>query len=358
MKKELIFFTKYTQKGPSSRYRSYHYKPYLEEDFNLQFYSLFNDDYIDNLYGNNGQNYFQLFKAYFFRILQVLKYLGTDKIIFIEYELLPYFPPILEYLLQKTKVKFILDYDDAIFHNYDLHTNFIIRSLYKSKIPYIAKKAKYIITGSPYLTNFFLKHNNNVEEIPTSIIYQKYTENYLKNEPTDNVAIGWIGSKSTSINIVFIKSALDAISVKYPNIEFKLMGFDPLYENEIQSKNVEFFRWSEIEELPFLESIDIGIMPLVDSPSNRGKCGFKLIQYMAMGKPTISSPFEAHFNINRGGNNMFANTIDEWLESFNNYMNNIEYYKHIGTKNKEIVKKYYSVESNINLYIQLFNKIQ
>ena len=80
----VIYFTKYTQKGPSSRYRSYQYKPYLEKDFNLQFYPLFNDEYIDNLYGNKGQNYFQLFKAYFFRILQVLNCLGTDKIVFIE----------------------------------------------------------------------------------------------------------------------------------------------------------------------------------------------------------------------------------------------------------------------------------
>jgi hypothetical protein len=222
---------------------------------------LFNDDYIDNLYGNKGQNYFQLFKAYFFRILQVLKYLGTDKIIFIEYELLPYFPPILEYLLKKTKVKFILDYDDAIFHNYDLHSNFIIRSLYKNKIPNIAKKAKYIITGSPYLTNFFLKYNDNVLEIPTSIIYKKYTENLIKKKPTDAIVIGWIGSKSTSKNIFMINSIIETISKKYSNIEFRLMGFDPLLINKIVSKNVRFFNWSAKDELPFIDSINIGIMP-------------------------------------------------------------------------------------------------
>ena len=118
---KIVYFTKYTEKGPSSRYRSYQYKSYLEKEFNLQFYPLFNDDYIDNLYGNKGLNYFQLFKAYIVRIYKVLMYLGTNKIVFIEYELLPYFPPILEYLLYKTKVKYILDYDDAIFHNYDLH---------------------------------------------------------------------------------------------------------------------------------------------------------------------------------------------------------------------------------------------
>ena len=110
----IIYFTKYTKKGPSSRYRSYQYKEYLEKEFDVIYYPLFDDDYINNLYGNKSRNYYNLMVSYIVRLFQVLKYLWSDKIIFIEYELLPYFPPILEYLLYKTKVKIVLDYDDAI----------------------------------------------------------------------------------------------------------------------------------------------------------------------------------------------------------------------------------------------------
>ena len=354
----IIYFTKYTEKGPSSRYRSYQYKSYLEKDFNLQFYSLFNDDYIDNLYGNKGQNYFQLFKAYFVRILQVLKCLGTDKIVFIEYELLPYFPPIFEYLLYKSKVKVILDYDDAIFHSYDLHSNFIIRSLFKNKLPNIAKKAKCIITGSPYLTSFFLKYNENVVEIPTSIIFKKYVENYKNTEPNDTVRIGWIGSKSTSLNLIFLGKLFDTVLKTYPKVTFNFMGCDPKLFNRINSKNVQFFEWSESDELPFLSTIDIGIMPLQDTLTNRGKCGFKLIQYMAMGKPTISTPLEANVKINRNSNNFFANNDKEWFLCISEFMKELNFFKkNVGNKNRKIVENYYSVEVNYLKYIKLFGQI-
>jgi hypothetical protein len=353
----IVYFTKYTEKGPSSRYRSFQYKSYLESHFNLEYYALFNDDYIENLYTHKKTNYVQIFVAYYKRILRVLKLLGTDKIVFIEYELFPFFPPIFEYLLYKTKVRFVLDYDDAIFHNYDLHPNFIVRALFKNKIPTIARKARFIITGSPYLTNFFFNFSTHVTEIPTSILYQKYAE-YNGNEgKNQSIAVGWIGSRSTSKNFVFIEGIVDAITSKYPNIEFKLMGFDIHLRNGLQSKNIKFFGWSETDELPFLDSIDIGIMPLIESSGNKGKCGFKLIQYMAMGKPTISSPFEAHFKINRDGHNMFANSMNEWFDSIEYFINNMDYFRHVGTYNKEIIKKYYSVESNKSQYLDLFNKI-
>jgi len=353
----IVYFTKYTSKGPSSRYRSYQYKSFLEKDFSLQFFPLFNDEYIYNLYGNKGLNYLQLFKAYIVRIYQVLMCLGTNKIVFIEYELLPYFSPILEYLLHKTKVKFILDYDDAIFHNYDTHTNKIIRAVYKNKIPTIVKYAKLVITGSPYLTNYFSKYTNTVVEIPTSINFNYYKSNFELKIYNDNVTVGWIGSKSTSINIINIKSVINKIYNINPNIIFKIMGFDNNLKSQLNLPNVKFYDWSINNELDFLNNIDLGIMPLDDTPSNQGKCGFKLIQYMAMGKPTLSSPLLANVKINRDNSNLFASNEDEWVNCIIDFRLNLSYYQGVGLKNQEIVKKYYSVEENSFKYINIINQL-
>jgi hypothetical protein len=357
-KKQIIYFTKYTEKGPSSRYRSYQYKSYLEKDFNLRFYPLFNDDYIDNLYRNESRNYLQLVKAYIDRILRVLSYLGSNKIVFIEYELLPYFPPILEFLLFKTKVKVILDYDDAIFHNYDQHQSSIVRNFLKNKIKVIAKYAHLIITGSPYLSSYFLQYNKEVVEIPTSILFEKYESSFKNNTINDFVIIGWIGSKSTSINVINISYVIKKMQMNNPKVLFKLMGFDKSIESQLNSSNVEFYDWSENQELAFLNAIDLGIMPLANISFNQGKCGFKLIQYMAMGKPTISSPLEANVKINRNNDNMFATSNQEWYECINNFISNTNFYKEVGMKNREIIKQYYSVEVNKCLYIEIFKKIQ
>lgn len=353
----IIYFTKYTKKGPSSRYRSYQYKEYLEKEFDVIYYPLFDDDYINNLYGNKSRNYYNLMVSYIVRLFQVLKYLWSDKIIFIEYELLPYFPPILEYLLYKTKVKIVLDYDDAIFHNYDLSSNFIVRILLKNKIPSIVKYANSVITGSPYLSNFLYKYNSNIIEIPTSINFESYKEKFNNKSSSDLISIGWIGSKSTSINVINIKDVIKKINEMNPLVIFKFMGFDSALKSQLNLLNVEFYNWSEKEEMFFLNNIDLGIMPLDDTPFNRGKCGFKLIQYMAKGKPTISTPLETNVKINRGNDNLFASSEEEWITGIMRFIANLNYYQEVGVKNKTIVEKYYSVEENSLKYIQLFKKI-
>lgn len=353
----IIFFTKYTEKGPSSRYRSYQYKSYLEKEFNVYYYPLFDDDYIQNLYTNKKINYYQIVIAYLSRIYHVLKYLGTDKLVVIEYELLPYFPPILEYLLSRTKVKFVLDYDDAIFHNYDLHYNSIVRYLFKNKIPKITKYAKLVITGSPYLTEYLLKFNKKIIEIPTSIHYANYRSISQIKTSNESISIGWIGSKSTSVNVINIIEVIKKIYKLNPKITFKLMGFDSNLNAQLNLPNVEFYNWSAQEELIFLNEIDLGIMPLEDTPFNRGKCGFKLIQYMAIGKPTLSTPLEANVKINRNNSNLFASNEEEWVECINKYISNQSFYREVGLKNQKIVEEYYSVEANSISYINIFNQL-
>lgn len=353
----IVYFTKYTDKGPSSRYRSFQYKDILEKEFNIKYYFLFNDDYIQNLYTNKKTNYCQIFIAYFRRIIQVLKYLGTNKIVFIEYELLPYFPSILEYLLFKTKVKIILDYDDAIFHNYDLHPNSLIKYLFGNKIYRVVKYANTIITGSPYLSSQLNRFTNNIVEIPTSINFANYKANFQLNSNKDEITIGWIGSKSTSINIINIKEVIKMTYKLNPNITFKLMGFDDNLKSKLNLPNVEFYNWSAHEELIFLKKMDLGIMPLENTSFNRGKCGFKLIQYMAMGKPTLSTPLEANVKINRNNSNLFATSKEEWVECINKFISNLSFYKEVGLKNQKIVEKYYSVEANSISYIKIFNQL-
>ncbi|BDB56768.1 glycosyltransferase family 4 protein [Flavobacterium ammonificans] len=353
----IVYFTKYTEKGPSSRYRSFQYKDILEKEFHIQYYPLFDDDYINNLYANKKINYYQILTSYCSRIFKVLKYLRTDKIVFIEYELLPYFPPILEYLLYKTNVKIILDYDDAIFHNYDLHSKKMVRYLYGNKIPSIVKYANTVITGSPYLSSYLNRFTTKIVEIPTSVNYANYKSKCQFKTSNNSISIGWIGSKSTSINIINIKEVIKKIYGINPKITFKFMGFDSNLKSQLDLPNVEFYNWSVKEELIFLNDIDLGIMPLEDTPFNRGKCGFKLIQYMAMGKPTLSTPLEANVKINRNNSNLFATNKDEWVECINKFISNESFYREVGFRNQKIVEEYYSVEANSISYINIFNQL-
>lgn len=355
--KKIIYFTKYTEKGPSSRYRSFQYFDQIRKHYEIIVYPLFNDKYIVDLYSNRSPSKLEIMTAYLKRIKQVFGVLGTKHVVLIEYELLPYFPPILEYFLHKTNVNFILDFDDAIFHNYDKHQKKVIRFLFKNKILRISQYSKLIITGSPYLTKYFQKLKSNVIEIPTSIIFKKYNNVNRTKTNKDKIIIGWLGSPSTSINILGIKNAINEIIKKYPKVYFKFMGFNRKLKDYIGSDNISFVQWSPKEELIFLKLIDFGIMPLENNDFNQGKCGFKLIQYMASGKATISSPFEANIKINRSNNNLFAENEAQWIEKIEYFLTYPDKMKIVGEKNTKIVEKYYCVEANVTKYLEIFRNI-
>ena len=76
---------------------------------------------------------------------------------------------------------------------------------------------------------------------------------------------------------------------------------------------VRFKTWRLEEEVPDIQSFDIGLMPLTDDEETRGKCGFKLIQYMSCGVPAVSSPVGANLSIiEHGASGFFASTLAQW----------------------------------------------
>lgn len=352
-KKRIIFFTKYSDKSPSSRYRSYQYKKYFTESFDIEYLPFF-DEYISKM---NLISFFNLLFYFFRRIFYIIKNLNSNNLFFIEYELIPYFPPLFEYLIYHLKIPYILDYDDAIFHNYDQNKSKIIRFILMNKIRDISKMSNFIISGSPYLTRYFNSININVIEIPTSISIEKYKEYSTPININSKTLIGWIGSKTTSINILLIKDVFETFEKINSNLLFILIGFDKKLKSQLNFTNIKFIDWTESEELYWLNKIDLGIMPLIDNPFNQGKCGFKLIQYMGMSKPTLSTPLESNLKINRNNFNMFAISSEDYIYCINNFILNKEFFKKVGLDNFNIAKTYYSIENNANLYLKIFKSI-
>lgn len=341
----ITFFTKYTSKGPSSRYRSFYYFEKLKEENQLKVYPLF-DDQLSEAGGVNVS--LRVLICFIKRLYFVLRSCINSDIVVIEYELFPYTPLIVERLFVFCGVKFILDYDDAIFHNYDQHKNNFVRFLIKNKIRKLAEISSGIVTGSSYLTNYFNNYNNNVIEIPTSIKLSDYTQSLDDGfcNVNEKVYIGWIGSKTTSRNLFFLSEVFKKISIEFPKVSFIFCGYDDNEREKFQGIPIEFMNWSSENELKFLNRISLGIMPLEDNYFNKGKCGFKLIQYMAFAKPTLSTPFQTNLDIDNRCGNLFASTEDEWYEQIKFFLNNITIYNEVGISNLRRIEKFYSIEAN------------
>jgi glycosyltransferase involved in cell wall biosynthesis len=358
IKPRIVFFTKYSKKGPSSRYRTFNYLPFFEPYYELEVMPLFDDHYINTLYSDSKvKNPIYHFKRFFKRVVQVLGISKKNTLVVIEYELFPYFPPIFEIILKWRGIKFILDFDDAIFHNYDSSSNKIISFFFRNKIARIARIADHIITGSPYLTEYFLNYSNAVTEIPTSIEFKKYNNHTKLNIPNNYFRIGWLGSNSTSLNLISLIPAFQYIFTKYPFVIFSFCGIGDITVSKFDKFNFEVDAWSQEKELEFLRKIQVGIMPLEINKFNQGKCGFKLIQYMAMERPTISTPLAANVKIDHQNGNLFARDGSEWIAAFDKVINEYERLEAVGLKNKKTVQLDYSIESNYKKYLRIYQNI-
>jgi glycosyltransferase involved in cell wall biosynthesis len=137
------------------------------------------------------------------------------------------------------------------------------------------------------------------------------TKETVTNQP---LRIGWIGSPVTAPYLEQVVDALTNFSQEM-NTHITLIGAGEVspFENIPTSSHP----WSEELERSIGDMFDIGIMPLIDGPFERGKCGYKLVQYMAASLPVIASPVGINNQIVRPGENGYlAASTAEWLDAF------------------------------------------
>jgi len=345
-------FTKYPHIGPSSRYRFYIYNNLLSDDgYIVHSYPLFDENYINSIYSNKRVSFLKILFRYFYRVFLIFKITKKD-IVIIEGELFPYFPSLFEIYLSRRRIKYIVDYDDAIFHRYDMHSNFLVRYCLRNKIKTVIKHSYFCLCGNSYLAGYAskVKNINNIIVLPTVVDQAKYKGTKLIN---DVPVIGWIGNPSTASYIQDLERVFIDLLKEF-NFKLHLIG---LTDNPFTSVKAKILPWAEDTEIRDLIEVDIGIMPLRDSPWERGKCGFKLIQYMSLGKPVIASKVGTNCEIiDHGKNGFLCKNKNEWKSSFEKLLASENLRKEFGAHARDKMKQSYNHKKNYIIIKRLLEK--
>ena len=253
---------------------------------------------------------------------------------------------------------YIVDYDDAIFHNYDQHRFSIIGKLFGNKIKKVMRGAAAVVAGNRYIADYAREAGANlVETIPTVLDLGKYQQAHRKRN--SRFTIGWIGSPSTSRHLRVAESALKEVCPKDPSdrngaVQVVAIGAQP---TDLCDLPASVIPWSEETEAEDLRSFDVGIMPLPDTEWERGKCGFKLIQYMACGLPVIASPVGVNKEIiDHGVNGFLAGGTEEWIEYLQKLRENPDLCLKMGAAGRKKVENEYSLQAAAPRLVKLLQE--
>ncbi|MBI5181895.1 MAG: glycosyltransferase family 4 protein [Nitrospirae bacterium] len=269
----------------------------------------------------------------------------------------------------------ILEFDDAIYLTHP------------RKMPRLIRMSKVVIVGNDFLKEYAVKYNQNVKVVPTVIDMRRYSTNpphpvplpkgereslvsfishgekeslipFIPQEGEEikatsvvpppltgggkgegeKIIICWIG---LAYNIDYLKQLADVFRKLSDKITLKIISNKGI---EIEGVNVIFKKWSNETEVEEIKSSHIGIMPLKDDEWSRGKCGLKLLQYMAAGIPSVVSPVGVNKEIiSDGVNGFLALTEDEWYEKLLRLCEDSELRRKIGLEGRKTIEEKYSI---------------
>jgi glycosyltransferase involved in cell wall biosynthesis len=300
---------------------------------------LFDDRMLFRKYqwGNYG---FQNLLFAYFRRLRILWKGDQYDLVWIEKEALPWMPARFEAWLLRN-IPYVLDFDDAIFHNYDSHSIPLVRHIYKQRIDYLMQRAKLVIAGNKYLANRAKCAGALwVEIVPTVVDLDRY--HCKKTDMVNSMPkIVWIGSPSTAIYLSDLAGPLAELAKQFP-FELRVIGGGRILMSGVKVESID---WSLDSEGESISECVIGIMPLRDSPWEQGKCAYKLIQYMACGLPTVASPIGANNDVsisNQTG--LFAGSKDEWVKALLVLLSDEMLRQKLGQAGRMMVEKLYSLQ--------------
>jgi glycosyltransferase involved in cell wall biosynthesis len=276
--------------------------------------------------------------------------------IFIHRECTPLGPPVFEWLLAKVlRKKIIYDFDDAIWLPNTSDENKIVSIVkWHGKVSAICRWSYRVSCGNDYLANFARRFNKNVVVNPTTIDTEHLHNpaHYAPHTTNGPTVIGWTGTHSTLKYLDPLVPALQRVEKKYPDrVEFLVIANKA---PQLALQHLTFLPWKKETEIQDLLRMDIGIMPLTDDIWAKGKCGFKALQYMALGIPTVTSPVGINSTMVDPSVGFLAGTPEEWEMYLEKLIDAPLLRKQMGIQGRKKVIDQYSVGSNTSTFLSLF----
>lgn len=251
--------------------------------------------------------------------------------------------------LFKRNHRVVFDFDDAIF----LGRN-------EPNVRWTCEAAAWVTPGNEYLAEYARRFNPRVTIVPTVIDCDEYAARIWEDEPHGRnqlVRVGWSGSDQSIRSSLF--PYLELLADIQRRIPFELVVItNTPPQLPTAGMRWTFHPWTPEGERSLSAQMDIGVMPLVDDDFQRGKCGLKLLQYMASGLPTVASPVgvNAHITV-EGETGFLAATPAQWAEALAALVTDAHLRRSMGSAGRRRCEEHYSLRVWLPQVLRIFNQV-
>ncbi|MCI5149704.1 MAG: glycosyltransferase [Candidatus Electrothrix sp. MAN1_4] len=344
---KILGLSLYGPLAASTRYRLEQYISGLAEyGIDLQVHHLLGDEYLRCRFQGKRFPLLTLLQASYNRLSLLLHDQHFDAAILYA-ELFPFLPGWLErYMI---RIPYIYDFDDAFYLKYRCGKFGLLRPVLGKKVDQVIAGAAAVTAGNKELLGYAKAINKQSFFCPTVVDLERY-------QPAKQISsgrpftVGWIGSPSTSLYLKTIVRPLSTLG-REGTVQFIVVGGSAPAIPYVEVIEKE---WCDETEIALINSFDVGIMPLHDDEWARGKCAFKLIQYMACEVPVVASRVGANIDVVQSGCGILVSNENEWLEALRKMRDQPRSRQKMGNAGRKHIKKYYSLKQNISQLTEIF----
>jgi glycosyltransferase involved in cell wall biosynthesis len=259
-------------------------------------------------------------------------------------------------LLRQTAQRLIFDLDDAVF----LRDSYSPRGLQSARrwrgFRSISQQADLVVAGNSFLqTNSITAGARQTAVIPTCVDPDRYPVAEHVGQDT-GVQMVWVGSSSTLQGLSLIGPLLERIGQRWLGLSLKLIC-DRFFH--LRHLPVIPCAWNRATEAREIAAADIGVSWIPDDDWSRGKCGLKVLQYMAAGLPVVANPVGVHREmIVHGETGYLAQTPEEWIAAMGRLLHDRELRRRMGRAGRRRLEAQYSVRSGAVRWLELLGGIR
>ncbi|MCI0455764.1 MAG: glycosyltransferase family 4 protein [Gemmataceae bacterium] len=260
------------------------------------------------------------------------------------------------WLVRRAARRLLFDLDDAVFLRDSYAPRGLHSSVRMSRFAAIVRAADAVVAGNSFLAEHAARWASpeRVHVIPTCVDVTRYPLAEHANE-SGPVRLVWVGSSSTLRGLEVVRPLLEGLGRAVPGLSLKLICDRFL---ELRHLPVIPCPWTEAREAVDVAAADIGISWIPDDDWSRGKCGLKVLQYMAAGLPVVANPVGVHPEmVHHGQTGFLARTPAEWVQAVRALANDPHLRKRMGEAGRRLVERDYSLTAGGRAWVRLLRQL-